>query len=88
MTAKDDFYKDGGKISNIGRRGKILCVCIGCGEREYLHQRVFDRASKPHCSRCGWTLERSVAAHNKAIKAVEARGAEGESGSIRRQAKH
>ncbi len=86
-TAKNDFYRDGGKISNIGRQGKIHCVCIGCGAGEYLNQRVFDRAARPRCSRCGWELERSSAAHEKAIRAVEARGDEGESGSVRRRAK-
>lgn len=87
MSARDDFYKDGGKLANHDRQGKILCTCIGCGAKEYLRQRVFDRASRPRCTQCGWELERSLAAHEKAIKAVEARGSTGESGSIRRRTK-
>ncbi len=57
-SAKDEFYKHGGKIASMNK-GKILLRCTSCSHSELVFKRVLDRRARPKCPACGWELVRS-----------------------------
>lgn len=85
MGARNDFFKDGGRLINTRVHGKIWLTCVACKYSMPVHKRVLDRAASPKCPACGWQMEPSEASKKKNKAAHDVQAKRSKAGSVMEQ---